>query len=206
LVSVLQFLGLFRLWLLRSVCFGRISRVWHNQLLVCDTGRIYDRHVRQKKPAAHDVSADVVCTNQSAEGQKTETFSLFLLYTGLSFLIDAETNKNARVGNIAAGIYLFGMVYSPGGKRGRYMRQPHSVLTNRFRGPCAIHVFSRGISAIHTSHRNVPCHRNNMVLQFRPLNHLAKFARGVLTNRSLWLVRSMEYRRLVAYSPLLAVS
>jgi hypothetical protein len=41
--------------------------------------------------------------------------SLFLLYTGLSFFIPLETHRTARVGNIAAGIYLFGMVYSPGG-------------------------------------------------------------------------------------------
>jgi hypothetical protein len=40
--------------------------------------------------------------------------SLFLLYTGFSFFIPLETNRTARVGNIAAGIYLFGMVYSPG--------------------------------------------------------------------------------------------
>jgi len=40
--------------------------------------------------------------------------SLFLLYTGFSFFIPLETHRTARIGNIAAGIYLFGMVYSPG--------------------------------------------------------------------------------------------
>jgi sugar porter (SP) family MFS transporter len=40
--------------------------------------------------------------------------AIFLLYTGLSFLIDLETARTARVANIALGIYLFGIVYSPG--------------------------------------------------------------------------------------------
>jgi hypothetical protein len=40
--------------------------------------------------------------------------AIFMLYTGFSFFIDLQTNRSARVGNIAAGIYLFGMVYSPG--------------------------------------------------------------------------------------------
>jgi hypothetical protein len=37
--------------------------------------------------------------------------AIFLLFTGFSFWI---TNETARVGCIALGIYLFGMVYSPG--------------------------------------------------------------------------------------------
>lgn len=46
--------------------------------------------------------------------------AIFLLYTGFSFLIPenpnpAEQGPNpARIGNIAAGIYLFMIVYSPG--------------------------------------------------------------------------------------------
>jgi len=39
--------------------------------------------------------------------------SLCLLFTGFSFWIP-EDNKSARVGCIALGIYLFGIVYSPG--------------------------------------------------------------------------------------------
>jgi len=38
----------------------------------------------------------------------------FLLYTGMSFFIPLETHRTARISNIALGIYLFGMVYSPG--------------------------------------------------------------------------------------------
>lgn len=37
--------------------------------------------------------------------------SLFLFYTGFSFYIPAGT---ARIANVALGIYLFGVVYSPG--------------------------------------------------------------------------------------------
>ncbi|KAI1325861.1 sugar transporter-domain-containing protein [Xylariaceae sp. FL0255] len=37
--------------------------------------------------------------------------SIFLFYTGFSFLIPAGT---ARIANVALGIYLFGIVYSPG--------------------------------------------------------------------------------------------
>lgn len=37
-----------------------------------------------------------------------------LLFTGLSFYIPAETHLTARVACIALGIYLFGIVYSPG--------------------------------------------------------------------------------------------
>lgn len=37
--------------------------------------------------------------------------SLFLFYTGFSFYIPEGT---ARVANVALGIYLFGIVYSPG--------------------------------------------------------------------------------------------
>jgi Sugar (and other) transporter len=40
--------------------------------------------------------------------------SVFLLYTGFSFFIPLATHRTARVANIATGIYLFGMVYSPG--------------------------------------------------------------------------------------------
>lgn len=38
----------------------------------------------------------------------------FLLYTGMSFFIPLDTHRTARISNIALGIYLFGMVYSPG--------------------------------------------------------------------------------------------
>ncbi|MCJ1468718.1 hypothetical protein MMC07_007348 [Pseudocyphellaria aurata] len=40
--------------------------------------------------------------------------SLFLFFTGFSFLIPEETMHTARIGCIALGIYLFGIVYSPG--------------------------------------------------------------------------------------------
>jgi Sugar (and other) transporter len=40
--------------------------------------------------------------------------SLFLLFTGFCFWIPAETHQTARVACIALGIYLFGIVYSPG--------------------------------------------------------------------------------------------
>lgn len=40
--------------------------------------------------------------------------ALFLLFTGFSFYIPEETHKEARVACIALGIYLFGIVYSPG--------------------------------------------------------------------------------------------
>lgn len=41
--------------------------------------------------------------------------SIFLLFTGLCFLIPEEGSQaKARVGCIALGIYLFGIVYSPG--------------------------------------------------------------------------------------------
>jgi hypothetical protein len=39
--------------------------------------------------------------------------AIFLLFTGFSFWIP-ESNQSARVGCIALGIYLFGIVYSPG--------------------------------------------------------------------------------------------
>ena len=40
--------------------------------------------------------------------------SLFLFFTGFSFLIPQETMHTARIACIALGIYLFGVVYSPG--------------------------------------------------------------------------------------------
>jgi hypothetical protein len=40
--------------------------------------------------------------------------SLFLLFTGFSFWIPDTPNHNAGVACIALGIYLFGIVYSPG--------------------------------------------------------------------------------------------
>ncbi|KAL8969850.1 MAG: hypothetical protein Q9183_001800, partial [Haloplaca sp. 2 TL-2023] len=40
--------------------------------------------------------------------------SLFLFFTGFSFWIPPETKRSARVACIAVGIYLFGIVYSPG--------------------------------------------------------------------------------------------
>ncbi|MCJ1381775.1 hypothetical protein MMC17_004886 [Xylographa soralifera] len=40
--------------------------------------------------------------------------SLFLFFTGFSFLIPEDTLHTARIACIALGIYLFGVVYSPG--------------------------------------------------------------------------------------------
>jgi MFS family permease len=40
--------------------------------------------------------------------------SLFLLFTGFSFWIPSSESSTARVSCIALGIYLFGVVYSPG--------------------------------------------------------------------------------------------
>lgn len=40
--------------------------------------------------------------------------SLFLLFTGFSFYIPEDTKHTARIGCIALGLYLFGVVYSPG--------------------------------------------------------------------------------------------
>lgn len=40
--------------------------------------------------------------------------SLCLFFTGFSFFIPAETHRTARIACIALGIYLFGIVYSPG--------------------------------------------------------------------------------------------
>ena len=40
--------------------------------------------------------------------------SLFLFFTGFSFLIPDETHHTAHIACIALGIYLFGIVYSPG--------------------------------------------------------------------------------------------
>ena len=40
--------------------------------------------------------------------------ALCLLFTGFSFWIPAETDKKARIACVALGIYLFGIVYSPG--------------------------------------------------------------------------------------------
>lgn len=40
--------------------------------------------------------------------------SLFLFFTGFSFLIPEDTMHTPRIGCIALGIYLFGIVYSPG--------------------------------------------------------------------------------------------
>jgi hypothetical protein len=37
--------------------------------------------------------------------------AIFLFYTGFSFYIPDQT---ARIANVALGIYLFGIVYSPG--------------------------------------------------------------------------------------------
>lgn len=39
---------------------------------------------------------------------------IFLLLTGFAFWIPADTAPGARVGCVALGIYLFGIVYSPG--------------------------------------------------------------------------------------------
>ena len=39
--------------------------------------------------------------------------SLFLFFTGFSFLIPESLGK-AKIGCVATGIYLFGVVYSPG--------------------------------------------------------------------------------------------
>lgn len=40
--------------------------------------------------------------------------SLAMFFTGLSFYIPAETHHKARLGCVALGTYLFGIVYSPG--------------------------------------------------------------------------------------------
>jgi hypothetical protein len=40
--------------------------------------------------------------------------SIFMLFTGFSFYIPDDTMHTARIACIALGIYLFGMVYSPG--------------------------------------------------------------------------------------------
>lgn len=40
--------------------------------------------------------------------------SLFLFFTGFSFLIPDSTHHTARIACVALGIYLFGIVYSPG--------------------------------------------------------------------------------------------
>ena len=40
--------------------------------------------------------------------------SIFLFFTGFSFFISDETQHTARVACVALGIYLFGIVYSPG--------------------------------------------------------------------------------------------
>lgn len=40
--------------------------------------------------------------------------SLFLFFTGFSFWIPRDTHRTARIACIALGIYLFGIVYSPG--------------------------------------------------------------------------------------------
>ena len=40
--------------------------------------------------------------------------ALFLFFTGFSFHIDDKDHHTARMACIAVGIYLFGMVYSPG--------------------------------------------------------------------------------------------
>jgi len=40
--------------------------------------------------------------------------SLFLLFTGFSFWIPSSESSTARISCIALGIYLFGVVYSPG--------------------------------------------------------------------------------------------
>ncbi|KAF2104429.1 H(+)-myo-inositol cotransporter [Rhizodiscina lignyota] len=40
--------------------------------------------------------------------------AIFLLFTGFSFSIPLDTHRSVRIGCVAAGIYLFGMVYSPG--------------------------------------------------------------------------------------------
>ncbi|KAG8531043.1 uncharacterized protein KY384_004400 [Bacidia gigantensis] len=40
--------------------------------------------------------------------------SLFLFFTGFSFLIPEETHHTARVACVALGVYLFGIAYSPG--------------------------------------------------------------------------------------------
>ncbi|KAI9675091.1 MAG: hypothetical protein M1817_001499 [Caeruleum heppii] len=40
--------------------------------------------------------------------------SLCLFFTGFSFLIPADTQRTARIACVALGIYLFGIVYSPG--------------------------------------------------------------------------------------------
>jgi hypothetical protein len=79
--------------------------------------------------------------------------ALFLFYTGFSFYIPGET---ARIANVALGVYLFGIVYSPGegvsvlrSTYGPYFALTHAV--SRYHSPTAPRpiLYISGHSACH---------------------------------------------------------
>lgn len=67
-----------------------------------------------------------------------------------------------------------------------------------WRRPCALHILCRGISSLHSSHRNVTCNGHDLVLQLCTQRYMAVTVAGVQTARSLWLVRRMEYYRVLS--------
>ncbi|KAJ3507568.1 hypothetical protein NM208_g15942 [Fusarium decemcellulare] len=91
-----------------SLGFGIIN------FFVCDPRFLYYRYVWTEKSASYDVSCKLRgCGVVDVLGlTRLQLMSIFLLFTGFSFFIPEDSK--AHIGCIALGIYLFGVVYSPG--------------------------------------------------------------------------------------------
>jgi Sugar (and other) transporter len=126
--------------------------------------------------------------------------AIFLLFTGFSFWIPDE---KARLGCVALGMYLFGIVYSPG--EGKQDFTPNEMLTvNSGLRSCPVHLFGRSVSTICPCLWHVVGDSNNLVLQLRAFNHVAFTSCGFQTTRSIRILRNLEYYWLVAHPTVLA--
>jgi len=118
--------------------------------------------------------------------------SLCLWFTGSSFYIPAG---KARLGCVALGIYLFMIVYSPG--EGpvpfTYSAECYPLYVRDVGMSFATGMFFMRYQLINS---------NNMVFQLRSFNYLAIITKCIHYFWRVLLVCCMEYRRLVAYSPL----
>lgn len=90
----------------------------------------------------------------------------------------------------------------PGYHRPSRMHRPghlplrHLLLPRR--RPRALHILRRSVPSVHQECRHVPRHRNDMVLQLRPLGDVAVVAGGVQAAGRVRLVRCLEHHWLVA--------
>jgi hypothetical protein len=117
--------------------------------------------------------------------------SLFLLFTGFSFWIPDD---NARVGCVATGIYLFMIVYSPG--EGPV---PFTYSAEAFVSRSAPMIFSYPLThaaPLHSRHRYVICHRDDLGLQLYHILHVARAEGCIYPTRRIRVVCSLELLRL----------